>query len=70
MPADCVITVQVVDTGDKPYLTIDGQQGYILDADDVVSVARAEAALPLFQAPDVDIFELMRSKLSWSGSAG
>jgi NAD+ kinase len=70
MPADCVITVQIVDTGDKPYLTIDGQQGYILNADDVVVIARAEAALPLYQAPSVDIFELMRSKLSWSGSAG
>ncbi len=70
MPADCVITVQVVDTGDKPYLTIDGQQGYILNADDIVSIAQAGKALPLFQAPDVDIFELMRSKLSWSGSAG
>lgn len=70
MPADCVITVQIVDTGDKPYLTIDGQRGWILNADDVVSIARAEAALPLYQAPSVDIFELMRSKLSWSGSAG
>jgi len=70
MPAECVITVQIVDTGDKPYLTIDGQRGYILNADDVVSIARAEAALPLYQAPSVDIFELMRSKLRWSGSAG
>jgi len=70
MPADCVITVQIVDTGDKPYLTIDGQQGCTLHADDVVVIARAEAALPLYQAPSVDIFELMRSKLSWSGSAG
>jgi len=70
MPADCVITAQIVDTGDKPFLTIDGQRGYILDADDVVSIARAEAAQPLYQAPEVDIFELMRSKLSWSGSAG
>jgi NAD+ kinase len=70
MPAECVITVQIVDTGDKPYLTIDGQRGYILNADDVVVIARAEVALPLFQAPSVDIFELMRSKLRWSGSAG
>jgi len=70
MPAECVITVQIVDTGDKPYLTIDGQRGYILNADDVVVIARADVALPLFQAPSVDIFELMRSKLSWSGSAG
>lgn len=70
MPADCVIAVKIVDTGDKPYLTIDGQQGYSLNADDVVIIARAEAAQPLYQAPSVDIFELMRSKLSWSGSAG
>ena len=51
-------------------ITIDGQQGYILNADDVISVAKADKALPLFQAPDVDLFELMRSTLSWSGSAG
>ncbi len=70
LPADCVISAQVVDTGDRPYLTIDGQQGYILNADDQVMIARAQESLLLFQAPSVDIFELLRSKLSWGGSAG
>jgi NAD+ kinase len=70
LPADCEITVLVVDSGDKPYLTIDGQQGYILNAGDVIRIGRADGALELFQAPDRDIFELMRSKLRWSGSAG
>ncbi|MFH2009729.1 MAG: NAD(+)/NADH kinase [bacterium] len=70
LPAECEITVQVGEAGEEPYLTIDGQRGYGLKAGDVIRIARASRSLPLYQAPDRDIFELMRSKLSWSGSAG
>lgn len=70
VPAGSVITVQVLDNGEKPYLTIDGQRGYILDAGDEVIIARAKQPLPLLMVPERGIFELMRSKLSWSGAAG
>ncbi len=69
LPADNLIEVEVEDSNANPNLTIDGQVGFILQAKDVVRIARSEQPLRLFQAPGKDIFELMRTKLLWSGSA-
>ena len=68
LPAESVITVHVQQAGTEPHLTIDGQLGVRLRAGDVVGVAQARQPLRLFQAPGKDIYELLRSKLRWSGS--
>ena len=59
----------VGESNDGAYLTIDGQRGYMLGPDDEIEVARSDRPLRLFVAPERDIFEVMRTKLSWGERA-
>ena len=46
-------------------LTLDGQQGFPLEFEDVVEVRKAEGQILLIQSPYRDYFELLREKLKW-----
>lgn len=69
LPAKGEVSVRVLGGGTAPQLTLDGQVGFALRKGDEVRVDRAATPLRLFRAPDKDIFELMRTKLGWSGGA-
>jgi NAD+ kinase len=46
-------------------LTLDGQQGFTLEFEDVVEVGKAEGRILLIKSPYRRYFELLREKLKW-----
>jgi len=46
-------------------LTLDGQQGFTLEFEDVVEVRKAEGRILLIKSPYRRYFELLRKKLKW-----
>ena len=46
-------------------LTLDGQQGFTLEFEDVVEVRKAEGRILLIKSPTRHYFELLREKLKW-----
>jgi NAD+ kinase len=46
-------------------LTLDGQQGFSLEFDDVVEVKKAEGRILLIKSPYRHYFEVLREKLRW-----
>lgn len=51
------------------HITFDGQHGFGLGPEDVVSVTRSPRALRLVRAPARDYFEVLRTKLKWGEQA-
>jgi NAD+ kinase len=46
-------------------LTLDGQQGFSLEFEDVVEVRKAEGRILLIKSPYRHYFEVLREKLKW-----
>jgi NAD+ kinase len=46
-------------------LTLDGQQGFSLEFEDVVEVRKAEGRILLIKSPYRHYFEVLREKLRW-----
>jgi NAD+ kinase len=46
-------------------LTLDGQQGFTLEFEDVVEVKKAEGRILLIKSPYRHYFEVLREKLKW-----
>jgi NAD+ kinase len=68
IPASAAVRVQpVVDNNAEIYVTFDGQWGFPLERDDVVTVARAPEPLRLFRASARSYYEVLRQKLKWGG---
>lgn len=53
-------------TRDEVYVTFDGQSGHPLEADDVISITRAERPLRLVRSTHRTYFDVLRQKLKWS----
>ena len=49
------------------FLTLDGQQGFPLEFEDLVEVRKAPGRLLLIKSPYRHYFELLREKLKWGG---
>jgi NAD+ kinase len=62
------IEVALPTIGDAVFLTVDGQTGIEIQADDRIVVAKAEPRLKLIQPPRKNYFEILRSKLKWGES--
>jgi len=62
------IEVALPTIGDAVFLTVDGQTGIEIHANDRIVVAKAEARLKLIQPPRKNYFEILRSKLKWGES--
>jgi NAD+ kinase len=67
IPGDAVVEVRPHANGttDDLFVTYDGQSGYPLHRDEVVSVRKAGQTLRLVKAPARSYFELLREKLKW-----
>ena len=55
-----------MDGHDEVFVTIDGQSGHPLEADDVIAIQRADRPLRLVRAATRTYFEVLREKLKWS----
>jgi NAD+ kinase len=68
VPASSEIQViPIMDTpDDEVFVTIDGQSGHQLEADDIISIERSPRPLRLIRAATRTYFDVLRQKLKWS----
>ena len=65
IPDDVKIRALLKSRNEEVTLTLDGQQGFTLEFEDVVEVGKAEGHILLIKSPYRHYFELLREKLRW-----
>ena len=65
IPDDVKIRTLLKSRDEEVTLTLDGQQGFTLEFEDVVEVEKAEGRILLIKSPYRRYFELLREKLKW-----
>jgi len=65
IPDDVKIRALLKSRNEEVLLTLDGQQGFTLEFEDVVEVEKAEGHILLIKSPYRHYFELLREKLKW-----
>jgi NAD+ kinase len=65
IPDDVKIRALLKSRSEEVLLTLDGQQGFSLEFEDVVEVGKAEGKILLVKSPYRHYFELLREKLKW-----
>lgn len=65
VPADTLITIEVLSPAEEMILTVDGQEGGALRPGDRVAVKRGEATVPLVRFEERSFFRTLRRKLHW-----
>jgi len=67
---DARIEVRLRDAAESlVHITFDGQLGFPLSGDDLVTVSRSPRVLKLARAPARDYYEVLRTKLKWGEQA-
>jgi NAD+ kinase len=67
IPDDVEIRAMLKTKQQEVILTLDGQQGFTLEFEDVVEVRKAEGHILLIKSPYRHYFEVLREKLKWGG---
>jgi len=67
IPDDVEIRAYLKTRQQEVILTLDGQQGFSLEYEDVVEIRKAEGRILLIKSPYRHYFELLREKLKWGG---
>jgi len=65
VPDDVTIRAILKTRQQEVILTLDGQQGFPLEVDDVVEVKKASVGIILIKSPYRHYFEVLREKLKW-----
>lgn len=65
IPDDVEVRALLKSKQQEVILTLDGQQGFPLEYEDVVEVKKAEGRILLVKSPYRHYFELLREKLKW-----
>ncbi len=65
LPAEFTFKFQILTSGEKAYLTLDGQKGEFLKDDDEVIVRRSKYKCLVYEHPHLSFFQILRSKLRW-----
>lgn len=65
LPENSLIEVRLISDHEDVFLTMDGQIGISLKADDSVAVRKADSTLQLVKSPFCDYFEVLKEKLRW-----
>ena len=65
VPDDVTVRAVLKSRQEEVTLTLDGQQGFPLECEDVVEVRKAQGQVLLIQSPYRDYFKLLREKLKW-----
>ncbi len=65
---DATIGIKLHTPDVEVHASLDGQRGFPLRAQDMVTVTRAPRTLRLVKAPGRDYFEVLRTKLKWGES--
>ncbi|MEW6375773.1 MAG: NAD(+)/NADH kinase [Thermodesulfobacteriota bacterium] len=67
IPDDVEVRVLLKSKHQEVILTLDGQQGFSLEFEDVVELRKAEGHILLIKSPYRHYFEVLREKLKWGG---
>jgi len=65
IPDDVVIRSILKTKQQEVLLTLDGQQGFVLEYEDVIEVKKSKCSIRLIKSPYRHYFELLREKLKW-----
>lgn len=65
IPDDVKIRATLKSRSEEVLLTLDGQQGFTLEFEDVLEVKKAEGRILLIKSPYRHYFQLLREKLKW-----
>lgn len=65
LPSHVTIRVELAEPASDVTLTCDGQVGCLISPTDQIQITAAATPLRLIKAPDVDHFEILRTKLKW-----
>ena len=65
LPDDVTVRAILKSRQEEVTLTLDGQEGFPLEFEDVVEVRKAQGQIHLIQSPYRDYFKLLREKLKW-----
>jgi NAD+ kinase len=68
VPDTASIKIQLAEKSVDIMLTFDGQVGLSIDASHTIVVQKDPVAVHMIQLPDRDFFEVLKTKLNWSGS--
>jgi NAD+ kinase len=67
IPDDVEIRAILKTKQQEVILTLDGQQGFSLEFEDMVEIKKAESRILLIKSPYRHYFEVLREKLKWGG---
>jgi NAD+ kinase len=65
IPDDVEVRAILKSRQQEVILTLDGQQGFVLEYEDVVEVRKSEGKILLIKSPYRHYFEVLREKLKW-----
>ncbi|MGH9716722.1 MAG: NAD(+)/NADH kinase [Candidatus Acidiferrales bacterium] len=65
IPSTARIDLDFAAAEEPVYVTLDGQTGFQLKANDRVTITKSEKRVTLVRPPDKSYFEILRSKLRW-----
>ncbi|MBI5440266.1 MAG: NAD(+)/NADH kinase [Deltaproteobacteria bacterium] len=64
------VEVRLVSKNGEVFLSLDGQEGFELQEDDLVRVRKADRRALLVESPSRDYYQVLRHKLVWGGRYG
>ncbi len=67
VPDSAEIKIQLAEKSEDIMLTFDGQAGLPIDSSHTIIVRQDPAAVQMIQLPDREFFEVLKTKLNWSG---
>ena len=67
VPAASSVSVRLLTGGEEVFLTLDGQRGRAMAANDTVELRKAPFELQLVTSPKRSYYDLVKEKLGWAG---
>ncbi len=65
IPDDAALEIKLKTATEEVAMTLDGQIGFRLEADDRIVITKSQTRLNLVQPPDGNYFDVLRGKLRW-----
>ena len=65
IPDQSVIQVKLSGKYDDVRITLDGQEGYDMEAEDILEIKKTKTTLQLIRGPNKNYYQILRDKLHW-----
>ena len=65
IPDQSIIQVKLVTEYDDVRITLDGQEGYDMKAEDILEIQKTKNTLQLIRGPKKNYYQILREKLHW-----